>query len=372
MIRVLHAVHAVTKGDGLANFIMNYYRKIDRSKIQFDFLFFREDENDFKAEIKELGGRCFYLEQPSLKTDFRKDGYDFFESHKGEFTVFHCHVFFAAAFYGKIAKKFGVKSVILHSHNTVYGVSLSRKIRNFFLIKYARSIADRYAACGDQAARFMFGDHAFESGQVTVFRNAIEIEKYGFSKEKRERIREELNIDNCYVLGHVGSFTMQKNHKFLIEIFDELLKIKPDAKLLLMGGDGIAVGSTMEEIHNMVIDRNIEDKVCFLGLRSDVGNILSAIDCFVLPSLFEGLPFSAIEAQTSGCHCVVSDTVTKEVNIGLCNFISLSKDAKEWAREILVYQEIDFSRNNGMEMAKKLGYSIEDEADKLQQYYQNF
>ncbi len=332
MIRVLHVVHALTRRGGLSNCIMNYYRYIDRTKIQFDFLYFREVEDNFCEEIEQLGGRCFKLEEPSLSRSFIKKTNQFFKEHEGEWCFLHCHALFAVSVFSKIAKKNGVSAVIAHSHSTVYGSGLFKKVRNFVFIQQAAQLSDYRLACSKEAGNFMFG----KNKEFFLLNNAIDISVYRSAQEKRAIVRRELSLENAFVLGHVGSFAASKNHKFLIEIFNEVQKTVPNAKLLLVGGEGIAAGSTLAQMKQKVVDLDLEDKVLFLGVRQDVPCLMSAMDAFVFPSLFEGFGLVLVEAQASGLPCTASDRVPLAAKCtDLVSYLPLESGAKAWAEHIL-------------------------------------
>ncbi len=371
MIRVLHVVHGLFKSGGLANFVMNYYRNIDRSQVQFDFLYFIEDKYSFRDEIERLGGRCFRMNEPSISLRYRKEFDDFFKCHCGEWKVMHCHALFAAALLGDIAKRNGMPCIIAHAHSTVYGKGLLRKMRNFLIIQMTRNKADYYVACGEKAGRFLFGDKAYNEGKVRVFNNAIDVERFVFSVETRNRVRKELCIGDALVVGHVGGFSIVKNHTFLVDIFGEILKRHPNSVLLLIGGEGVASGSTRDEIINKVQNLGLSDHIKFLGVRNDVDAFLSALDVYCQPSIFEGMPISVVEAQTCGLPCVLSDSITREVSIGNSTFLPLSAPASVWAEEIIKEWEMGFDRGKGLIMARTAGFDIKENVSDLLNFYKS-
>lgn len=332
MIRILHFVHALTRGGGLTTLIMNYYRQIDRSKIQFDFVYFKEVESDFKDEITSLGGKFYKFTEPSFDFSYKKECEKFFEEHKGEYSAIHCHVLFSAAFYGGIAKKYGIKNIIVHSHSASYGSGLLRKARNYYFVKKADHIATHRLACSDDAARFMFGN----KGNAKVISNAIDCAKYLFDENIRKEVREELNVTNEFVIGHVGGFVPLKNHTFLVDVFNEIVKKRPESALLLIGGEGTAVASTKEYIEEKVKILGLQDKVKFLGIRSDVNRLMMAMDFFVLPSTVEGFGLVLVEAQASGLYSLASTNVPEEAKCSeLVSYLPLEAGAGAWADEIL-------------------------------------
>lgn len=335
MIRVLHIVHALTRGGGLSNFVMNYYRAIDKTKIQFDFIYFREAESDFKDEIKALGGRVYKMTEPSLSGSYKKECNNFFKEHQGEYVALHCHALFAAAMYGKTAKKYGIENIIAHSHSVGYGKGILRKVRNFYLVKTANRISTCKMACSNDAAEFMFGKKNVKNGNVHFIVNAINCKKYLFSPETRQKVRKELGIENNFVLGHVGGFAKQKNHSFIVDVLSEICKIKDNAVVLFAGGAGIASGSSLDDVKEKVKTCGLEDKVHFLGIRQDVNELMMAMDAFIFPSLFEGFGLVLVEAQSSGLISFASENVPKDAKCtDSVTYLPLELGAKEWAERI--------------------------------------
>ncbi len=371
MVRILHIVHAITRGGGLSNVVMNYYRNMNREKIQFDFLYFREVEDDFRSEIESLGGRCFYMAEPSLSLSFFKERESFFREHRGEWLAIHCHALFAVCIFAKVAKKYGVKSVIAHSHSAGYGIGkIIKKTRNIAFVSQARKLSDIHLACSHDAAEFMFGKNKIASGEVTIIKNAINCHDFIFSYEARIRIRNSLFInDETILIGHVGGFASQKNHVFLINIFSELQKRRPDSALLLVGGEGITAGSTKKIVLDKVRQCGLEKKVIFAGLRNDVNELLSAMDIFVFPSLFEGLGLSLVEAQVAGLQCFVSDVVPSEVKVtDNLTFLPLEAGVQEWALKLISGSSLNKKREVDLELFKE--YDINLTPKKLYAIYQ--
>lgn len=355
-IRVLHVVTHMNRG-GLETMIMNYYRHIDRTKIQFDFLTHREGKKDYDDEILKLGGKIYHL--PPLNP-FDKKGYlkkldDFFREHP-EYKIVHSHLDCMSAYPLKAAKKHGVPVRIAHSHNT----SQERNLK--YLIKlYSRSLIPKYAtdlfACGEEAGKWMF-----KSCPFVVMRNAIDAQKFVYDSEAAKQKREELGIEDKFVLGHVGRFNLQKNHELLIEIFNEVCKRNEKAVLLLVG-----TGELEEKIREKVRNLGLNEKVMFLGVRGDIPELMQAMDMFVFPSLFEGLPVTLVEAQAAGLPCVVSDTITKEINIiDNMRFLEINGAASKWAEEIEKKGE---RKKEAYKMIEEAGFDIKRNAEWLQKFY---
>ena len=325
MIRILQCVNDMHRA-GLETMLMNYYRNIDRTKIQFDFLTHRPYRSDYDDEIEKMGGKVYYAPRlyPQNYPNYFKWMKNFFKEHP-EYKIVHSHIDTMSYLPLLAAKKAGVPIRIAHSHNT----SLDRDFK-YLLKQYFRwqinSVCTHRLACGEEAGKFLFGNRSFK-----VIPNAIDAEKFYFNEELRNKKREELGIKSEFVVGHVGRLSYQKNHKFLIEIFKELLNKEPESLLLLVG-----VGEKEQEIRNQVENLGIDDKVRFLGNRSDVNELYQAMDVFVMPSFFEGIPVVGVEAQFANLPCIFSDKVPREVRFtDNCAFLPLSKSPDIWVNDIL-------------------------------------
>lgn len=323
-IRVLHIVTYMGRG-GLETMIMNYYRHIDRSKVQFDFLTHRDEKWDYDDEIESLGGRIYHLPRLNpFSPKYLKSLDDFFRDHK-EYDIVHCHQDCLSGIVLKYAKKNGVPFTIAHSHNANQDKNLK------YLIKLAakRNItkyADCLFACGKEAGRWMFNTDDF-----TILNNAIDTESYIYNEEKSLNMRNKLGIENKFVVGHVGRFRHQKNHSFIIDIFKKVSEIRDDALLMLVGD-----GELMEDMKNKVSSLGLDNKVMFLGSRDDVSDLMQAMDVFIFPSLYEGFPLTMIEAQSSGLNCIISDKIPQECIISKnVKIVGLDKSCTDWANEVI-------------------------------------
>ena len=324
MARVLHIFGGLGTG-GTERLIMNWYRHIDRSKVQFDFLV-RSTEKHYEEEILAMGGRIFYT--PSFPRHFRRN---YIETkrilERKEWDVIHVHG--NAAMYMlplKLAKTLGYPCRIMHSH------SVKAKKEAFSLVhKYNRTKMKRYTthrlACSKAAGEWMFGDELFQ-----VIPNAICMEDYRFDPQARQEIRKEYALKDRFVLGHVGRFASPKNHMFLLEVFKAVLSRKEGSVLLLVGE-----GELEKEIRAKAETLGISEAVRFVQGRSDIGALMSAMDLFVLPSLYEGLGIVLIEAQVSGLPCIVSkEAYHEEVEIfPTLSKLSLNEGAETWAEQIV-------------------------------------
>lgn len=354
--RVLQVVTHMNRG-GLETMLMNYYRKIDRTKLQFDFLTHREYDGDYGSEIYGLGGKIYHLPtlNPFNKT-YKSELGRFFEKHK-EYQVIHVHQDCMSSVVLKIAKQHGILVRIAHSHCSNQDKNLKYPIKLFFkrfISKYATDLI----ACGQEAGEWMF-----EGAPFWILNNAIDAKKYIFNSQKRVEQRKKWDLkDDELVVGHVGRFSPQKNHIYLIRIFYELQK-KCSAKLMLVGG-----GDLKEQIQEKVVELDLQDKVIFTGLRSDVQDLLQAMDVFVFPSNYEGLPVTMIEAQAAGLPCLISDKVPIECKkTALVKQLSLSDSTETWVEEIIKMSAIEHL--NMYEVIKKAGFDIEENTRTLQQFY---
>lgn len=355
-IRVLQILPGGHVCGGIENFVMNYYRNLDRTKVQFDFLVHYNDKGYYDDEILKLGGKIYYTNIRNDKKIIKYIKYlnNFFKEHK-EYKIIHGHMPGLAPLYFFVARINHVKCRIAHSHVTDTEKTLKGRLLK--LIIYSISFfSNYYFACSKEAGKFMFKNKKFE-----IINNAIDFEKFKYDENKRLKIREELGIDDKFVVGCVGRFNQQKNHQFLIRIFYELLKNNSNSVLLLIGE-----GELENDIRAQASNLGIIDKVIFLGVKNDVGYWYNAFDSFVLPSNFEGLGIVLIESQVNGLPTYTSSVVPEEANVSnLIKFISLSDDPKEWAKKIAKGK---IRVDKTFEIDRK-GYNLKKEAIKLQNKY---
>lgn len=358
VLRVLHIVTNMERG-GLETMIMNYYRHIDRDKVQFDFLVHRQTRAAYDDEIESMGGKIHRISRlvPWSKS-YKKELDDFFVSHP-EYSVIHVHQDCLSAVALKAAKKRGVKTRIAHSHISTQDKNIKYPIKLFykrFIPKYATDLF----ACSELAGNWMFGGAPF-----SVLRNAIDTKSFVFSPEKREEKRRELGIsDVSLVVGHVGRFMPQKNHKFIIETFAELLKLEPNSDLILIGDGDLRVN-----IEKQISMLGIEKRVHLIGVSDDVPSYLQAMDLFFLPSKYEGLGIVLIEAQTCGLPCVISDVVPDECIMcsDLIDKMSLEETSENWAKRLLKYKGA--KRRSRLNEVCSAGYDMIENAKNLQEFY---
>ena len=325
-IRVLQIIRQMNVG-GAETFIMNVYRNIDREKIQFDFLV--NGEGIFDEEIKSLGGNIFYMQ---YITDvgqlmYKKKLKEFFDNHS--YDIVHSHIDQVSGIILETANDCNVKYRIAHSHSTKNSNNFLIKIYKRYLQSKINKNANILLACGEKAAKWLYKP---KKDEAIIINNGIDIDKFTFSPAKRNKIRKELNIaEDTIVLGHIGRFEKPKNHIFLIKVFNEYIRKNNNSILVLVGE-----GTLRPKIEKMVKLYNLEKNVKFLGNRSDVFNIYSALDFFIFPSLYEGLSISMIEAQISGLPILASDTIDKNSDISTnVKWLSLKESPQKWSQEIL-------------------------------------
>ena len=324
MIRVLHVLGGLGTG-GTESLIMNWYRNIDRSKVQFDFLV-RSNDNNYVDEITALGGRIFYT--ASFPRHLAKN----YKETKAilarkEWEVIHVHG--NAAMYMlplQLSKKLGYPCRIMHSHN------VHSKNPIFSLVhRHNRKRINIYAthklACSNAAGAWMYPDAEF-----LVVNNAVRSERFLFDQCARSEIRTALGIDDRLVLGHVGRFSKQKNHTFLLDVFYEVKKLRPDSALMLVGD-----GELKETIEKKATELGLTDSILFMGRRSDIGQLMSAMDIFLLPSLYEGLPVVCVESSANALTSIISEESYAQELACLPNvkIVTLKKTAFEWASIVL-------------------------------------
>ena len=364
-IRILHVVGSMDRG-GAETMLMNLYRKMDKDKIQFDFVVHSMKKGDFDDEIRTLGGKIYHMPRYRGRNHFLylKKWRHFFLTHP-QYTIIHGHMRSTAALYLKLAKEYG-RVAIAHSHNTGSRGNLLEKGVKRVLQYPIRHVADYFFACSKEAGKWLFGSKACKSRNFKVLNNAIDSEKFVFSEETRSKIRKELGVDGDFVVGHVGNFDHQKNHSFLIDVFSCLCKEEPACSMLLVGGGDMALQTNIKK---KVTEMALSEKVKFLGKRTDVSELLNAFDVFLFPSIHEGLPLVIVEAQANGLMCLLSDGISKEVAITEnVNFISLKEPAEVWAKQIRTYME-GYSRMDMRGIIRKAGYDVNAVAKWISKFY---
>ena len=357
-IRVLHILQRM-EAAGVQTFLMNIYRQIDRSKVQFDFLVHYDAPEFFDKEIEELGGKVYRL---SFREDYNLIKYirnlnSFFNEHK-EFRIVHGHMHSLGAIYLNIAARHGVPVRIAHSHTNNTQNDFKKYFKLIMNNLYSKYSTDLFA-CSEAAGKYMFKNKAFK-----IINNAIDSDRFIFSMKTRDLKRKELGIEDKFVIGCVGRFEKQKNQKFSIQIFEEFNKKYPDSVLILIGS-----GSMEIEMKELVKNKGLENYIIFLGNRKDINELYQAMDVFLFPSLFEGLGIVAVEAQASGIPVVCTDTLPKEIDITpLINRISLDCSINKWCSLIEKSYENENKYKNMKSYIEKAEYDIKILAKKLSNF----
>lgn len=348
-IRILQLFTILNRGGAETN-VMNYYRKLDRTKFQFDFIVHREEKGAYEDEILALGGRIYRLPafNPLKIKNYKKQIALFFDQHS--YPIIHGNCSELGIYIYQEAQKRKTPVVIAHAHNATDGWNLKTPFRWYYKKRMLPYI-NTYFTCGAEAAVWLFGKKNAEKSFTMT--NAIDSSLFAFNEEKATSMKVQLNATSTKNFIHVGRFNKQKNHEFLIAIFHEVLKFDSNQKLFLVGE-----GELKQTIEAKVNNLGIANNVIFLGLRSDVNELLQAMDVYLFPSLFEGLPVSLVEAQASGIQCFISDGIPKESILIPENVtvISLKESAVQWANRIQALN--DFDKENVMQKIIDKGYDI--------------
>lgn len=354
MIKVVEVVCGLQNG-GVESFLYNYISKINNENYSFDIITHGKSNENTKNKFEKIG--CKIIEITPKRKNFIKNLFQLYYYLKNnDYDVIHCHMSINNAIPLIIARKVGIKLRISHSHQAIINEKSFRKIKKYLFREIILKNANKYVACGENAGKYLYGK---KFKNYTVIHNAINVNNFKFNRVSREKIRKELNINKDEILlGNVGRFSYQKNHDFLIEL---LKYMNNDMyKLLLIGN-----GELKNEIIEKVKKYNLENQVIFLENINNVNDYMSAMDIFLLPSLFEGLPLVAIEAQTSGVNCLFSKNIDNEVKINE-NAKLLDLNILEWEREI---ETTNINRINNIKKIRKRGYDIETEIEKFEKLY---
>lgn len=363
MKRILCLVSGMNAG-GAETFLMKLYRNMDRTLYQMDFAVNVQEPAFYDEEIKSMGGKIYYI--PPKTKDFKgftKGLYHLVKNEKYENILRITSN--SIGFYDLlVAKKAGAKICAARSSNSSDGGSFKvravNRLARILLLRYV----DVMIAPSDLAAEYTFGKRMVRKGRVHFLKNAIDLNEFSYSEISRKEIREEFGLKDEFVIGHIGRFSEQKNHKFLVDIFAKVLENIPNAVLLLVGE-----GELREDIDGHVRRKGIQKNVIFAGVRKDIAKLLSAMDAFALPSLYEGMPNVIIEAQATGLPCVIADTITREADLtGLVNYVSL-RGIDEWINNIEKLDCHQIERKAYVQDMQQKGYDIEKEVEKFLGYF---
>lgn len=368
MINVLQEIPSLD-GGGIAKLLIEYYHFMDHGKIHFDFLIYNYyEEGVYEKEVKNMG--CFIYKVPPYPYD--KKGCisqirELFRTHK--YDVFHSHIGPESFYSVFFAKRYGVKKIFVHSHLAVKPDSLRSRIIVRLKDFITAHMATQLFACGRDAGIMRWGKKAYMAGKIKIMTNAIDIETFRFSMEKRISVRKELNVENNFVIGVVGRLSNQKNYPFLFKVFKKISEIRNDVVLLVVGR---GLDKDVAYITQLATDMNISEKVKFLGIRNDVPRLLNGFDIFAMPSLYEGLPVALIEAQANGLLEVVSNTITNEMAVtDLISFLPINneKAIESWTSIILNLENNMTQRSIYADLVAKKGYDIRIASKQMESFY---
>ncbi len=378
LIRVLQVLTILNRG-GAESMIMNYYRKLDKNKIQFDFLVHRKEKAAFEDEIENLGGKVFKLSpiNPFFPENYYKELRSFFTKNN-EYTIVHSHLNAFSSFPLKIAKEFSIPCRIAHAHIAIDKIGVKsffvnkeskkeilKKIVKLYLKNRVVSEASHFFSCGVKAGEWLFGNDI----DFQLMNNAINVDEFVYNASVKSKYKEEFDLGKNIVLGHVGRFTSQKNHEYILQIFNKLLKVEKTKNITLML---IGDGPLKEKIENLAISLGIKNQVLFLGVRTDIAQLLQMVDVFLFPSFYEGLPVTLIEAQASGTKVLASNSISKEVCItNDINLLPIDNNSIDlWVKEIIKLKPFNNKSNNRKAIIKG-GYDIDSNTKKIEKFYLN-
>lgn len=364
-IRILRIIGECKTG-GTETIALNYYRNLDHSKIGMDFLFYGNSLERFNNELQANGDsvkNVIDYKENAIKSiiEIRRI------VKQGNYDIVHAQLNTLNALPLMGAWLGGVKIRIAANHSTAnLKYEPKKSIIKYILRPTTKIFATRYAACSNYAGSWCFGKRALEKGKIKIIHNAINLEDFNFTEKTRENIRNALQWDGRFVVGHGGRFTEQKNHKFIVKIFNEVHKRCPNA-LLVFVGDGHLMEDVKKHVHNLGLDKSVQ----FLGIRFDMNKLMQGMDVFLFPSLYEGLGNVLTEAQAVGLHSIASDTVPKEVKMTeYVDFLSLESPLEEWVSAVLKYKN-GYVRENTHQTLKEHGYEIKSATADLENYYED-
>ncbi len=368
-IRILH-VFGTTNLGGAESRVMDLYREIDRTKVQFDFVTHTRRDGHFDQEIRRMGGRIFHV--PPFRVynilSYRRAFRQLFEEHP-EFRMVHGHMTSTASIYLPAAKKAGIQTTVAHARSAGVDKGIKGYVTRL-LRKTLYRKADILFACSKLAGQAVFGKKAWESGRVKFVPNAVNASRYRYEEALREQVRKELGLENKWVIGHVGSFRYAKNHEYLLRVFEAVKKLSerensPEEPVLLLLGDG----ELMETVKLQANQMGLAESVLFLGNRDDVWKYYQAMDFVVFPSRYEGMPGTIVEAQVSGLKCLISDRISEDtIFTELVKQKSIDIAPEKWAQD--VWKERRYDRRDSYEQAVEAGFDVKGQARRMLKFYE--
>lgn len=364
-IRVLHILSSVINGSGVSSVLMNYYRSINRDQIQFDFLCFNKVDTSLVNEIESYGGHVYLVKKPGFSIQSFQSWKLFFEKYGMQYDIIHNNQIFLTSFIKFFTYKYTNAKLVMHEHASQWGNRPIASIRNYLLTVSSYGFADAYFACSKLAFEFAFErkENFFRKKPSYIMNNAIDLKKFDYNPNIRQNMRRRYKIPNgAFVIGHVGRFELEKNHMYLLLIFQEVIKRFPKAFLILIGN-----GSLQEQVIQRAKELGLEKQIIFTGEVRNVSDFYQMMDAFVLPSKFEGLGMVCVEAEAAGLPVFCSDAVPSLVNIVNCSFLDIHAMASIWAKKILLSRK--FVRESTFFKMQNSIFDINSECQKLVDEY---
>ncbi|MCX8074605.1 MAG: glycosyltransferase [Clostridia bacterium] len=358
---------------GIETYIINLFKNLDNSKFNFTIMCSQKLTDRYDNEVQSRGSKIVVTLQKIYKSPILRTINNFYAFYKTikkmDCDILHLNVCNSVTMaYGCIAKKCGVKNVIFHSHSS--NISNNARILKLIAHKIFKLIFEKYGtcyiACSDLAAKWLYSENIIRQNKVKILNNPVDFSKFKYDETLRENIRHELGLENKFVIGNIGRFNKEKNHIFLINVFEEILKINDNSILFLVGQ-----GELKANIEKLVSEKKISDKVIFYGVTEDIYICYLVMDVFVLTSHFEGNPITAMEAQSYGLKCFLSSSITRQADItNSIEMISLNKSPEYWAYEILKHSD-NYNRSYIYNKIKIDDYNINNVTNKMQEIYSN-
>lgn len=368
-MKILYIVDHITHKSGIASVVLNYYRHINPTIIQIDFITLDENDGDLEDELVNSGAKIYYMPKLSMKTvqTVKKYFVDFFDNYRCEYTIVHSHFSQMDGLIFPIAKRNGfVRCCISHSHNSKFADDLVRAVRNRILCLPIKRLADVKAACSIKAGENLYGRKFSKLNNSIVINNAIDTNRFSYDEKKRFEYRNKLQVDSStLVLGTVGGIRLQKNQKFLLDIAKCLKEKNPELKFKMFI---IGEGPMKCEIAEYIRVHNLSGVIELLGERNNISELYQAMDIFLLPSLYEGLPVVGVEAQSVGLKCIFSANITNEINIVNSTFLEID-DVRKWVDMIKTIAWVPTDRISAKQKVIESGFDITVESRKLEQFY---
>ena len=356
-MRILHVLSELDNG-GVAHILYDYCSRLS-DRIDFDFVVSSSKKGMIEEQLIDLGCNVYHI--PQIRGNLRKRNNELKRIIKnGEYDIVHDHSDYKGIFTMMIAKQCHIKTRISHSHRTVISESNRHIVLYKVLIQLTKLFSTDLCACGNDAAIGVWGNRTFNTGKVFIVRNGIDVDKYEFSQKNRDDYRSKLKVGDSILICNVGRFVFQKNQEFLVKIMGALIEKNKDVMLALIGN-----GEDEDRIKRIVELNGLNNHVLFLGSRNDVPQLLSAMDVFVLPSRYEGLPIVLVEVQANGLPAVVSSAVTKEICLlDNIQYLSLEESPQKWADVILEIANRRINSNEKLEV-----YNIKNNCYDLEAFY---